>query len=230
MTDEHQRKRRVLIAIIAVVAVIGAAGVTISLLVGDDTSTPSGALLPTETFDPLSVEGQCRADHVATFQVAYKKEPVTALTATAAVEPWLRAGETSQTTSTGDTAKLVALGRPGKDPREVLTLAKAAQGWRVTDTAACLDQTRPGAKCAVPTLTVGGTSYHQEHRPEGAEPGVAAFVGQASLTLCVTIEGRSFASRGVIAPVTAYTANEQPAAEAVVIADDTATYLFVPAK
>ncbi|MCX6396618.1 MAG: hypothetical protein NTV23_09040 [Propionibacteriales bacterium] len=225
MTADVQRQRRALLAIVAVVALIGLGGVTIALL-ADDGGDPTAVGAPGVSVDPLSAEGQCGSDRVARYAIAFNRPA--RLTATAAAAPWVRPGETTRSTSSGESGKLVTIGRPAEPPREVLTLRKGARGWQIEQTTACLDATPAGSPCAPERLTVKGVGYRREPQPAGVPGGVAAYVGQATLQVCV--EGK-FVSRGSIAPVTVYTANEQAASDGVVLVeDDEPPYWFVPVR
>lgn len=220
MTDEQQlQKRRVLIAVIAVVALIGVGGVTIALVVGDDGTSGSG-----ETFDLLTVEGQCRTGDVMKFVVA--PDPATAPepTATDAVARWLLPGEYSKTPNAGVTSKLIAIGKSGGLPREVLTVSKGDGGWVVVGTAACLDAADGERACTPETLTIGKVSYSRKSdATESAEPG--RHLGDATLTSCPTVVGgRQLDARGVIGPVSAYAAKGNK--DAVVVTDGSSTRLF----
>ena len=130
MTDVADKKRQLLFGIFALIMVIGVGGVVIALLTSSGSDDPGGST-PGASVDPLSVDGVCRSDRVIKYGVSAGPKESVEFTATAAAEPWLGKGEASQTTSVDDKTKLVALAKPGKEPREVLTLKQDANGWHI---------------------------------------------------------------------------------------------------
>ncbi|MCZ4499001.1 MAG: hypothetical protein JWQ74_1554 [Marmoricola sp.] len=226
-TPEQKRKQRqVLVGAATAIVVIGVVGVLVAINVDPEPVPAVVGPEPAPTVNPLSALGKCQADRAVTYVVVHGARTTGEITATAAVGRWLLAGEASTSTSTGPRSKLVSLGLPGAPPREVLTVRKATDGWSVAKTTACLDELGAGKKCPTETLIHDGTTYTRE---ESQGTGVAAYVGQVSVQTCVVDDVTSYAARGAISPVTAYTANEQPASEALVITEgDAAPYLFVP--
>lgn len=228
MTDDARRKRNFLLAVVGVVVVIGIVGVLIALTVGstgDDGSAGPGS--PTLVAPGHTVESLCAADQTVAYAVNVNGA-AGASNAAAVAKPWILAGETTTTVVSGSAKELVAIGRPGATPREVLTVVKDKNGWAVSVTTACLDAI---GHCGTETLTVNGRTYRRMQQPLGVPGGVAAYVGQATLQACVTINGRSYAARDVISPVTVYTENEQPARDGVVLVEGhQRPFLFAPIK
>jgi len=224
MTDEQQNKRRVLIAIVAVVAVIGLGGVVVALLVGDGDGDAVAFSTPGASIDPFSTEGLCRSAGIATFAVAADPGATPELTATGAVRPWVRDGETSTSTSTGEDTKLVSVSKPGELPRVVLTVQRSGTGWVIEETAGCLDAATGSRACTEESLAVGKATYTREPgATETAEPGT--YAGAGTVDLCPTlVDGAQLAARGEIGPVSAYAAKGEKGA--VVVTDDRATRLF----
>lgn len=222
MTDDAARKRKALLLIVGAIAAIGVIGTAIALSVGDDPAGPVEQ--PAASVDPFSAAGLCRSDQVVTYAVE-TREATSAFTATAATEQWVGKGEAARTTSVGEDTKLVGVGKPGELPRQVLTVRREQAGWQITSTTACVDALPKDEVCAPEAITVRGREYRRSE--DSPEPGVAAYVGNGTLTRCRAEGGRTFASRGAVNPVTAYTANEVPAAEQVVVADGQGVTVFV---
>ena len=220
MTDEQQHKRRVLIAIIAAVGLIGLVGVTVAL-VADGDGSPGAFTTPGASFDPLSVEGKCRSEGIARFEVAPDPKAAPEFTATGAVERWVGKGETSQTTNTGDDSKLVAIGKDGDLPRVVLTVKRTDGEWAITQTAGCLEKGK--SVCPSEVLTLGRTTYRRDFDGSGAVT-AGKYLGTGTLTtspaddLAGCNEPFMF-PRGTIGPVSAYAAQGHP--DGAVVTDDT---------
>jgi len=226
-TDAEKRKlRRVLIGIISGIALIGVVGVLIALNVSPEDADPIAVAPETApTVDPLSTQGLCQSERVVDYDVAVRPKRAGELTTTAAAEPWLLDGESSLSTSTGSSTKLVALGRPGAPPREVLSVRRSARGWVVTRTTACLDALPDGKACPPATLTRRSTTYTRE---DDQRIVAGPYVGPVSLTSCLSDDATAYAARGEIAPVSAYEADgQQPGVALVVTEGDAPASLFL---
>lgn len=226
MSDDSTNKRRVLVATIAVVALIGLGGVTLALLV-DEESSSDALTTPGATIDPLTAEGQCRAAALVKFEVTADPKDAPEFTATGAVEKWVAPGENSQSTNVGEDTKLVSISKPGELPRVVLTVQRQDGRWAITQTAGCLDAEPVNRLCPVSSLTVALATYSQPSPRATTTLTAGEFLGNGTLNVGDPSEPSKCRSpqdvnasypRGPISPVSVF---RDPVDPQVVLVPDT---------
>jgi hypothetical protein len=153
-----------------------------------------------------------------------------AATAEDAANKWVGPQETATVIPSSLSGKAVArLGVPSGPVREVLVLVKSSGKWYVSKTIGC---GRHESGICTSTLAMNGNSYEPAAPAQaGSGTGVGRFVGQAEVDGCFMRKGSGpVLLISTVSPVTAYQANEEPPAHALVIAQDEAAPALYIAK
>jgi len=170
----------------------------------------------------------CRSPAVASFSVMASIPEVGASSALGAARRWALPDErASVVPSETPAVRYVVVGLSPSSPRVVFTVLRSAQGWLIERTTACLEASS-GPRTCRDELFFDGRAYVAESRPRGAGSGVGRSVGQAGLVLCRATDSGAVKSRGPVAPVRVYAANEQPYSYALVVSEpDAAPRVFI---
>lgn len=231
--DATAQQRRFLLLVVGSVVAIGLVGGAIALVSGGGDDSPAN---PGRSSTPGSeiptAETLCAAAHVTSFHaspdgaVSGGSLALAGSSAEAAASGWGQALTTSTATGAdGKTTTLITVGKPGKPPYAVLAVLKGPSGWLVTSTTACLDKLPANADCAATSLLLGGSRLAVD---ASATPTAGAFKAQGKVQFCGDIDGTTYAGRGNIGPVTAFTQVGDPKDSVVV--QDGRPVLFAPAR
>jgi len=188
-------------------------------------TVPSASTAPPKAPNVWAI---CRSPEVAQFSVMASVPEVGFSSALRAARHWVLRGERAVVVRTAVlTVRYVAVGQSPRSPRVVLTVRRSDRRWLIERTTACLDPSS-GRRTCRDELLFDGRRYVPVSQPRGTGPGVGGSFGQATLELCRTAGAGFVVSRGPIAPVRVYGANEQPYSEAVVVSEQgSAPRLFV---
>jgi len=171
----------------------------------------------------------CGSPAVARFVVTPSVPEAGSPSAVSAAALWRLSGERAVVVGTEKApVRHIAVGQDPRTPRLVLTVVRSVRGWVIESTTACLEEAPTGPVTCQDELYFDGRVYVQASQPRGTGPGVGAGLGLATLDLCRARGPGAVRSRGPVAPVRVYRANEQPHSEAIVVSNrGSAPRLFV---
>jgi len=223
--EAHRRRRKIVMTsvVLSTICAAAAGSLLVNRFAGNDDEparpAPAGSKAPAA----VTLAELCRSQAVATYAVeTYDSDLAPAASPEKAAERWIREGESLlNVVSVGGGARQWAV--LGQDrPREILVVVRESGMWMIEATVACLDKAPDGCRSQV--VYQDRTYLSISTRP-GAGPGVGGPLGMAVVDACVSSAG-SWRSRGSVAPVSVFRANEEDPRSGLVIRRDTTVELY----